>query len=265
MADPPELSEDFLRGVLQNTIEVWVTPEVVRRVAEGRLPHTFDLTAAQVVFNVGAPVVVRLNAEVRGLMKATAARDLEAGEVVLGHDIADIESMELLPDSDPNAAHVTIIRIRDKWWVWFDRRYNAERTAQLRTRAREFLDTAASALDRGALAPFAENLWAAVELLAKAWLMYGPDEALLNAKTHRYIVGRYNLSRKDGAVDPRFASLLNELTQMRDAARYAARPLTVSPDTAREMVRTAEDMYQHVEALAPTRTPLSAITNEAGS
>ena len=139
--------------------------------------------------------------------------------------------------------------------VAFDFRYNAERAATHRQTAREFLDTARSALEGDRLAAFTENLYAAVELMAKGSLLTSPDDVLLKVRQHRYVAAQYNLDRKLGNVDPRFAALLNDLAAGRKSARYAEGELRVDPGDARDQLAVAEEMYEDLGAGAPTRAP----------
>jgi uncharacterized protein (UPF0332 family) len=248
-----QLDEEVAQRVFQNTLDIWVRPEIQRRVAEGRLPENIELTAAQVIFNVGAPDVVRLNREVLVQGVFHAVPGVEAGDVVGRDRVAAIESAELTRE-DPDAAHVTILAKRKGWYVAFDLRFNAERVERSRSTAREYLDVAGDALKRGAWTPFLDNLWAAVELLAKAWLLPVGDEALLKSKKHTYVISKFNQQRKHGDVDPRFAALLSELQRMRNAARYEGSLGPLEPDLAREKLDTAEEMYRDVEARSPART-----------
>lgn len=114
--------------------------------AEGRVPEDFALVAAQIVFEVGQTPAVRLNEEVRAVARFIAARAITKGEDVMVDDLAGLEGVELT-DEDPNAGHLTVLRMHDGWGVAFDFRYNAERVAAHRQTAREFLDTARSALE----------------------------------------------------------------------------------------------------------------------
>ncbi len=252
MTDPPAPGDDFGDVLLGQALELWINPEIERRMAEGRVPEDFALVAAQIVFEVGQAPAVRLNEEVRAVARFIAARAIAKGEDVMVDDLAGLEGVELT-DEDPNAGHLTVLRVRDGWAVAFDLRYNAERVAAHRDTAREFLDTARFALEGDRRAAFSENLYAAVELMAKGSLLTSPDEVMLKVRQHRYVAAQYNLDRKLGNVDPRFAALLNDLAARRKRARYAEGELRVDPGDARDQLAVAEEMYEDLGARAPTR------------
>ena len=254
MTGPPAPGDDFGNVVLRQALELWINPEIERRMADRRVSERFELVAAQIVFEVGQTPAVRLNEEVRAVARFIAGRALAKGEPVMVDDLAGLEGVELT-DEDPNAGHLTVLRVRDGWGVAFDFRYNAERIAAHRQTAREFLDTARFALEGDRLAAFNENLYAAVELMAKGSLLTSPDEVLLKVRKHGYVAAQYNLHRKLGNVDPRFATLLNDLLARRKSARYAEDELRVDSGDARDELAVAEEMYEDLVARTPTRAP----------
>lgn len=91
--------------------------------------------------------------------------------------------------------------------------------------------------------------------MAKGSLLTSPDEVLLKVRRHRYVAAQYNLDRKLGNVDPRFAALLNDLGELRKPARYAEGQLRVDPGDARDQLAVAEEMYEDLVARTPTRAP----------
>lgn len=241
VTEPPENERSLSAAVFEQALQLWINPEIERRMANGQAPKNFALYMAQVIFEVGVAPTGRLNEEVRAVARFIAARSLAQREHVRIEDIAGLAGVELT-DEDPNAGHLTVIRVRDGWGLAFDFRYNADRVAAHRRTAREFLDTAAWALAGGRLAAFVENLYAAVELMAKGSLLTSPDDALLKVRKHGYIAAQYNLDRKLGNVDARFAALLNTLTALRKSARYAAGCLDLKPEDARPQLAVAEEM-----------------------
>jgi uncharacterized protein (UPF0332 family) len=260
MSEPPDPPDGFdpsnvdwaaiNQRVVEQAFEFWINPEIEKRRADGSLGDDFELRAAQVIFEPDAPPYARLNDEARAIMNVRAARDIEKGELITHGDIHGIESVRLT-DADPNAGHITLILRPGGWHVSFDFRYNAERIAEHQQTARQFLDTARSALERNAFAAFVENLWAAVELMAKGMMLSTPDDGLMKSKKHTYVSSRFNMGRKMGHVDPRHTELLNKLTRERESARYAAGELDLTADEARERLAIAEEMYEVVERERP--------------
>jgi hypothetical protein len=112
------------QGLLEQAWRLWIEPEVAQRQASGTLPKPFELRAAQVLMEIDRPRQVRLNEEVRAVISARAQRTIQKGEPVSEADIDDIEEFTLT-DTDPNAAHITMLLHRGVWRIGFDFRYNA--------------------------------------------------------------------------------------------------------------------------------------------
>jgi HEPN domain-containing protein len=227
-----------------------VDDEIRRRTAAGMWETPTDVYMAQMLFWVDRPAQIRLNSEVRGWMRARAARDLKAGEEVATADFYEITSYRP-PEDDEDAAHVTALRHAGGWSLAMSFSYNTARIAQHVEAADEFLATARHALAQGRLRAFAESAFAAVELYAKAELLALPDERLLKGG-HRTVAGNYSLWARLGNTDKAFARLLHDLGDLRREARYLQVPLTVTKEQARTMLATIHQMSEHVRDGRPT-------------
>ena len=259
---PPgqEPRDEMGEAIFQQARELWIDPEVARRRNAGQLEDGFALAAAQIIFNADTEAPeIRLNDQVRAVLKARAARPIEKGERVTTQDFTEYVDLELT-EEDPNAAHLTILRgPRGHWWLTFDFRYNAERIAQTLATAREFLEAATAALGGGHLRAFIDNLFSAAELLAKGVLLTVPDRKLIGDVSHRFIAARHNLwGAKLGNVPRQFVELLNTLTRERPKARYASRPYLLDHTKAETMLATAREMFHYVDERSPKRTPAPA-------
>jgi hypothetical protein len=242
------------RETVRHAFEIWFDPEVERRRVAGQLGQDFQVWAAQAVMNVGQPTVVRLNEEIKALLKVKLDRDVTKGDPALWSDLKDIQDLEL-GSTDANAGHLTVIRSGPGWFLAFDFRYNANRANDLLDAAREFAKTAEEAWLAERLRAFAENLFAAVELAVKATLLTLPDEDLLKTKRHGVISGKYNRWAKVGNAEKAHAKLLNRLAELRDAARYVSRPFTLSPDEGNGMLEGARSILADAELRIPARRP----------
>ncbi|MBX3197914.1 MAG: hypothetical protein KF894_07190 [Labilithrix sp.] len=242
MSDGPAKMEEDGEAIanqrtLNETFRFWIDPEIERRKTAGSLPAGFQLHAAQVILNVGAPTTTRINEEVRAVMLVSKKPDTAAkqkGDPIFWDEIQDVSEVQLT-DLDPNAAHVTVIRIGARWLLTFDFRYNAARVEAQVKAAEEFFDCAENARVKGHVRAFMENLFAAAELTAKARLMFLPDEKILKAKSHGFVATRTNQDGKLGNVDQSFVELLNRLIRDRGAARYLHAPIEVTSDDMKVM------------------------------
>jgi len=162
-------------------LDLWVTPEVIRRQAAGRVEKPFNLRAAQVIFFPdGRHHHIRLNEEVRAVGKTRLKQGVKkaAGDPIYAHEVESYESFRLPSDEDPNCGHITIWRIADQWSVAFDLIYNKGTARDHLIAAREFLDAARHARHQGHWRVFVDTCFSAAELAAKSLLMTSPSPSL---------------------------------------------------------------------------------------
>lgn len=248
---------DFWDELIKNILRIWIVPELNRRQKAGELPDDFQFYAGQVVMEPGAPLEVRLNEEVRGLFFVKEDAKVGPGVEVAVADFATIASevvnLELEDDDRPNAGHLTMIRNGPGWFVTFDLRYNAARIAEHLAAIDEFLNGAQADLSERRMRGFVNDLFVAAELMAKARLLVHPDERLLGSKKHSFTISAYNLFARQGNTDKRFASLLNRLSKLRNAARFPDGPFHLSEAEATEMLSTAQEMRDRLIGEVPRR------------
>jgi hypothetical protein len=216
---PPD-AEEFGKTVLNNVFELWFTPEIERRRADGLIGEDFVLLMAQAIFPEDAPNEIRLNDEVRGVMLIEAQRPVEKGEQVLLTDLADPRAFELI-DEELDCGHFTIIRRGpgNDWMLTFNALAGRAKAANFVRLASDFLKAAVYARDEVLSGPCLDNLFSCCELLAKAELVMHRSHAT-KSKKHGAISSAINQWGKLGNVHPLFVSLLNSLSNMRSAARY---------------------------------------------
>jgi uncharacterized protein (UPF0332 family) len=252
MPDESSAEESPWGRTLEHAFEIWINPEVERRRGHGRLPAGFVVLAAQVVMNVGKAPVVRLNEEVRLVVKVPSPEEpFKVGDAVpINWD--EVAEVHLGPD-DENAGHMTLIRDRNRWLLSFDFRYNAERANDCLDAAREFLGAARDSLQANRLRVFAETLFGATELAVKAKLLTMPDPEILKTKKHGMVAGKYNRWANLGNADVENAKLLNRLSNMRSLARYVGGPFSLTSGEAANMLAQAEKLLDEAEARVPAR------------
>jgi uncharacterized protein (UPF0332 family) len=243
--------EELGRSVMEQALDLWINPEIERRLEAGSLPEDFVLTRAQIIMNLDAEAPeIRLNKEIKAVARFRSTRAIEAGEKITEADVESIEDI-MLTDQDPNAGHLTMMLFTGRWKLAFDFRYNAARIAGAIDAAREFLDVASLALEQGHLRAFVDTLFSATELLAKGHLLTYPDEALLRSKRHTIVFSRFNQEGNLGNVEPRFVELLNRLQALRGSARYLDNDFSLSAEEAREMLSTGKYMFETLRETVP--------------
>lgn len=158
-----------------------------------------------------------------------------------------------LTEEDPNAGHLTAVIHGGRWHLFFDFRYNAARIERQLKAADEFMAAAADAIARGHAIAAVDNLYDAVQLMAKSYLLSSPEPGILESKTHGFIETRFNRQAKLGNVAAPSARLLNRLAQLRPKTRYALEPLHVSRPELESMLASAHDMRTEIDGQRPRR------------
>ncbi len=204
-------------------MSLWFLPELERRRAAGTIPNPYELRATQVLFYPDErPTEVRLNEEVRVLARVNFKEGVakEKGKPVFHHEIENCEALQLPETEDPNCGHLTLLRLVGSWQLSFDFTYNKGRSKELLQAAKEFLDTAEHALEKGYLRAFTDNLFSAAELTATIFLITSPRPGERSDMSHGRIHSRFKQFAKLGNVETSNRETFNSLASTRTRARY---------------------------------------------
>ena len=237
------MDEEWVAAAIRNFLELWIKPEIDRRLSVGTLSRPYALSSAQIVFFPdGRMPLVRLDDEVKaqGWAKVKPGISKEKGEIVFEEDIEEIVQIMLPPDSDRDCGHATILRFRDRWLLSFDFVYNKALSSSLLQSSEDFLATAVDALSKDRIAPFLDNLFNSAELAARSLLLSVPDPKFREKGSHFVIHSRINLEAKRGAIDPDLAKAFNSLYENRVGARYQPQPKSIDPAQTRYLLESTE-------------------------
>jgi len=236
--------------VFQQVMDIFVNPEIERRIKRRAIKEGTPITRIQIVFNLDkGKNEIRLNEEVKAIIHGKATRDIQKGEVVYESDISEIGGVELT-DEDVNCGHITLLLFKNNWIISFDFRYNQERVKEHIEASKEFYETSIDSLEKNRLRAFYENAFATAELSAKSILLLLPDKDILNDKSfrsHGKIEKKLTSWGSLGNVKSEFSTTLSKLKSLRDSARYVHSEDYKSEDsnkikeTIKEMVEFAEN------------------------
>lgn len=224
--------EELARNLTGQVFDLWVLPELQRRNSD--LARE-DVQRAVIEMHPGREPIILLNDEAKIVVAALSKRQIDGGEMVGDEDV-DFSTIEHLwpSDVDPNSGWVCFLRIAGSEYVAFDFRYNRERAVKLLTKAQAFLSAAESAPISVAI----DNLHSAAELTVQAQMLSQAEDE------HRHDVRRKWLrewTNLDNAPKEH-SHVLDNLADLRRAARYGDDEPNVSPD---RMHRIAE-VVQHM-------------------
>jgi len=209
------------KRLIEQALTNWVNPELERRKTNGKLTDGFILRSAQVLFSVDGTQIIRLNEEVKAVVKAKINRKNEKGEQLLDKDVDDIHSIRLLKE-ESDFGHITILRLSKGWFVGFSFLYDVSKSKGFYDIATEFMKSANYDLEQKRYRPFIESLFVAVENLCKARITLLPDEDMRKIRvSHRVTkkkIGMY--SRTSNVIKTAYSNTFVELLKLRDKARY---------------------------------------------
>ncbi len=188
-------------GLFRRFMDLFVLPDVRRRQECGASPRPLVLAKFQILFSAdGSRPLVRLNEEVKTCARVKLKEGVtkRKDEPVRKDEIEAIEYMDLPPD-ERDHAHFTAIDWDGVWLVSCNSVYNRGTAKQMVDLGQQFWEAARSALDRGHLRVFADNLFSAAELAARASVLcWFPDVRFKAKANHAGVITRYGQYAKAG-------------------------------------------------------------------
>lgn len=227
-----------MKKAFENFMNQFIIPEIEMREENNKLPKSFVLNRAQIVFHFGKGNEIRLNEEVQATIKIKYKEGMskQVGEEVLESDVADIVNIFLTDSDDPNSGHVTIVRMNNQWHMSFDFLYNKALSRKNIKTAIEFIEAADFSFSKKNWSSFIDNLFSATELLAKSILLGHTDSEFQKKASHKAIKSKFNLEAKLGNVTPEIRDTFNKLAKLRNPARYVKADLSINSEEAKRML-----------------------------
>lgn len=257
-----EIEDKQMGSVAANQFfSIFILPEINRRQEAGLLPQGFILKQAQVLFPPdGTTAKVRLNDEIRVRLEMELVDEVEKqpGEPVYAHELERIGSAELVPPDDLDSGFVLLLFWGGQNYLFFDFIYNKDMCRSYAAKADEFLSTAKYARENHLVSSLIDNLFSAAELAAKGIsLNRFPDAQLRESRKHTAVHSRFNHLSKTGLVEARFVRVFNELSNLRQPARYGREPVTLEDEQIDRYLTTIGEMVEHLRRLIPVKVERS--------
>jgi uncharacterized protein (UPF0332 family) len=243
------IDEESNKRLFNHIIQLYVLPEIDRRKELGIFSESFILDKAQIIFYGDRRPIVRLNEETKILAHAKLKDGIkkDRGEMVSHKEIERIENLRLLDEEEPKCAHISLVKFGEDWLVSWDARYNKELARKHFETAKQFCISAQNAYDKNLFAPFVDNLFSCIELLAKSELLLISNKQFVQKTTHDGIQIKYNEFVNIGNAKKDFKNSLNKLRNLRDSARYLKSDLKLFPSDAQRYLSISKEMLDYVE------------------
>lgn len=246
--------EEIAQNASKHFMDLFITPEVMRRQEAGELPRPLDLRAAQIIFYPdGRMPTVRVNSEVKVLakMKLKPGIEKDYGDAVYANELEGLEELMLTDEDDPDSGHVTMLKFNGSWIMAFDFVYNKALAKKTIRTAKEFIEAAEYSFSHQNWSAFADNLFSAAELLAKATLLATWSDPEFREKTnHPAIHSRYNRFAHLGNINPVHAFTFNKLSKMRYPARYSKQVFSLKQEEGQLLLDNIKSMLQEANRVA---------------
>lgn len=248
--------DQFAANVLQSYWDIFWNPEISRRGG----PHVVGtIWKALAILAPGEPAKVLFNDEVTFVARMRANSPINPGDVVTVDTVDMMAGLEPC-DIDPNAGWAAYAVLPDgHQYASFDFRRNRERSLALLDLAREFIATAAAAIEAGNVRPALENAMAAAELAITAQthsMEAGVPgaEGKRNSHGNRLHWTRHNVEHGNTTLDAHTA--LVELNQARRWARYGQGGPGVSRARSKELLESVTALVGDAALRVGPRLPI---------
>lgn len=218
-----EQNAEMAERIFEQLIDLWVKPEIDKRVVEGRITTPLELNKIQVLMPINGENAVRFNDEVHFevMAKVKPGLRLRPGDIFDFSEMEEIKFHGLLPE-DEDCGHITAWAINGVWNIYFSFIYERTKSRDLLGLGEKYIASAESDIRRGLLAPAINTLCIASENIAKARLILQPYEGVHQPiKTHSTLKSLINRHTKIGdTIKPEYAQYHNYLFSLREKARY---------------------------------------------
>lgn len=200
--------------------------------------------------------MVRLNSEVVALGEVRLKEGItkKPGEPIYTNEVAGFDSIKLHGDEAQDCGHATLIRLGDTWSIAFDFRYNKSLSKRHLQTAQEFFDAAVVSCERKQWSAFADTLFSAAELTAKALLLSMPDPKFRKKASHGAVHSKFNRFASLGNVEQSQRQAFNSLSELRGRARYLKGELVLGEARAAALLKGVKDLITYVSSRYPAQS-----------
>lgn len=215
----------FAQNIIHELLSNQVYPLILRASDEWPNLKDFVLYAVQIVMNSKKELndmLVNEDVKLRVLCQ-TARKGVKEGDEVFENDIKEIISIGEI-GRDPDAAIISLLCVRGRWFGKFDLIYNRNIVHQKLKRALKFLND--SMREDASLEARYNSLWSGCELLAESTLLL--HNMITPKSTHKSIKRGLDQLLKSHSMP--YIEEYTEIAQIRDSLRYGP----PHPDRSRE-------------------------------
>ncbi|MGQ0791439.1 MAG: HEPN domain-containing protein [Nitrosopumilaceae archaeon] len=214
-----KIDPEMKSSICHNVLDDYVYPEIQRRLQNNVIKEIIYPMRAHIIFyQDSSKNEIRINEETKFTACVNLKEDMELklGQEIPLENIEKVRWLKPTEDNNPNAAHLMIIKIENRWEPDIRLIYNARHSQVIFQIALQFYNAAEYALKRKEYSSFIGNLFYCVELLASAQTMSVAREKTKGDK-HKNLLQFY---RGFNVEYPEFTKNYERLYDMRLNAIY---------------------------------------------
>lgn len=241
----------------QTTLDDLVYPEVINRARHGILPVDFKLMNAHVLMYAESKNEVLLNDNVRFLANIIPVDGKEPKQMqpVTHEDIRDVLGLYPARNNDQNAAHIMLLRVKEKWYFASNFVYNIGLCKEKFAQSKAFYQTAQSSANSTLWVPVVDNLYSSVELAIQASLLitHRGEFSLPQNQKHRPTMVHLSAHSNAGNIDPKYKEHLANLNNLRMHGRYQRgtpnKKFELKDSEVKNLFNLSEELINHVDSI----------------
>jgi hypothetical protein len=243
------LDQQGAENLFNHVLELWVNPELEKRIKEGLIDDKFRLHIVQVVTVPDKKPIIRFNDEARGKYVARLKPGVlkKDGEEVYTKDLESIYEV-LLPSEEQDYGHLTMMQMGEgNWSISFDFRMNKTIAQNKYNAGLQFLDTSKLCKEKGSFSVAIDTLFSALELFVTSQLIVTSEQKYAMKQNHHWTRSKYFDFISLGNDKPEFRKLYTDLYNLRDKARYQNKAIDeLTKRKYDECLATVEDIRERV-------------------
>lgn len=244
------MNQEMAQAVYDQTMNLWVHPEIIARHKKGEVNLPVVLRAVQVILGMDGSYKVRLNDEVKGKLVGKLKREVKVGEQITYNDIEDFYLAERDPD-DLDFGHITLIsQGEDKWSISFSFIYGVENAKSYLDLGKEYLYKAKDAAATSHRVSLALATTAGENLL-KARLATSP---LVELKTKKHsgvvnLLGQFTKIPTKRQLSPEYNDAIKFFHKHFNGVRYDPSYPKVHKSTIKKNLNILERLYNETQSI----------------
>jgi uncharacterized protein (UPF0332 family) len=211
--------------VCQNILDDIVYPEIIDRARNGQLLDNFRLSMAHIIMHIDETKnEVLLNEDVlffgQVTLKDQGKMNINDGELLPVDNISEVHYLYACPNSPPNAAHILLLKINQRWYISYNFTYNKKLVRQKVNNSLQFFDTSKDIIEKNRWGPVVDNLYSSVELCIQSLLLMTHQGKYSSRQTHQSTEELFRIYADNGNIDKKFLELYHKLKNLRKKGRY---------------------------------------------